>query len=160
MSSRLSDETRQTRDPIVGDVAELHGILAQLASKHCKVYAVKEVDTLAAFMCAVKAKGELLHLITRSLSLSPLCYFFRARHLLGIFCSLPPMRWVHVLDDDRACPIAGTDHASSPARVPGWRYSTRMPTGGAGVVSERMDADERLDSTVARITRASQPGPA
>ena len=59
MSSRLlTDDAQQYRDPIIADASELHGVLAQLASKHCREYAVKEVDTLAAFMCAVKAKGE------------------------------------------------------------------------------------------------------
>lgn len=33
-------------------------MLAHVVEKHFREHAVKEVDTLASFMCAVKAKGE------------------------------------------------------------------------------------------------------
>lgn len=63
-SSRLlEDDTRQYLMPVVADASEMHGVLAQIAARHFRDFAVKEVDTLAAFMCAVKAKGELAYLI-------------------------------------------------------------------------------------------------
>ena len=49
--------------PVIADVSEIHGVLAQIAARHFHDYSVKEVDTLAAFMCAVKAKGEQQNLI-------------------------------------------------------------------------------------------------
>ncbi|KAF7795223.1 hypothetical protein EIP86_006373 [Pleurotus ostreatoroseus] len=58
-SSRLlEDDGRQYLMPVVADSGEIHTCLAQIAARHCKDYSVKEVDTLAAFMCTVKAKGE------------------------------------------------------------------------------------------------------
>lgn len=43
--------------PLLADVQEIHGVLASIASRHFKESSVKEVDTLASFMCAVKAKN-------------------------------------------------------------------------------------------------------
>ena len=43
--------------PVLADVRDVHTILAQIAQKHYREsYYVKEVETLAAFMCAVKSK--------------------------------------------------------------------------------------------------------
>ena len=44
--------------PVVADVTEIHGSLAQIAARHFRDYSLKESDTLAAFMCVVKAKGK------------------------------------------------------------------------------------------------------
>jgi len=43
--------------PVLADVGEIHNVLANIAQRHFKESMVKEVDTLASFMCAVKAKG-------------------------------------------------------------------------------------------------------
>ena len=43
--------------PVLADVHEVHGMLAQVAQRHFREHPVREVDTLASFMCAVKAKG-------------------------------------------------------------------------------------------------------
>lgn len=43
--------------PVLADVGEIHNVLANIAQRHFKESTVKEVDTLASFMCAVKAKG-------------------------------------------------------------------------------------------------------
>ena len=43
--------------PVLADVHEVHGVLAQVAQRHFREHSVREVDTLASFMCAVKAKG-------------------------------------------------------------------------------------------------------
>ena len=57
-SSRLVEEERiPAPPPVYGDLAEVNGVLAGIAERHFREYEVKEVDTLAAFMCAVKAKG-------------------------------------------------------------------------------------------------------
>ena len=58
-SSRLlDDEEPPNVTPILADVGEVHKALAQIAQRHFHEYQVKEVDTLASFMYAVKAKGE------------------------------------------------------------------------------------------------------
>ncbi|EKM60441.1 uncharacterized protein PHACADRAFT_84386 [Phanerochaete carnosa HHB-10118-sp] len=58
-SSRLLDEDELPNGiPILADVGEVHKALAQIAQKHFQEYHVKEVETLASFMCVVKAKGE------------------------------------------------------------------------------------------------------
>ena len=46
--------------PVLADVHEVHGVLAQVAQRHFREHSVREVDTLASFMCAVKAKGMLI----------------------------------------------------------------------------------------------------
>lgn len=46
------------RTPIMSDVNEFNGVLADIAEKHFRETIVKEVDTLASFMCSVKAKVE------------------------------------------------------------------------------------------------------
>jgi hypothetical protein len=58
-SSRLLEEETRTRTPILSDVAEYHGALASIVEHHFReTSSIKEVDTLAAFMCAVeKSKG-------------------------------------------------------------------------------------------------------
>ena len=43
--------------PLHSDVSEVGGVLATIAARHFREQEVKEVDTLAAFMCAVKAKS-------------------------------------------------------------------------------------------------------
>lgn len=43
--------------PVLADVEEIHGVLASIASRHFKESSVKEAETLASFMCAVKAKN-------------------------------------------------------------------------------------------------------
>lgn len=58
-SSRLLDEDElPNATPILADVGEVHRTLAQMAQRHFQEYQVKEVETLASFMCVVKAKGE------------------------------------------------------------------------------------------------------
>lgn len=52
-SSRLLEEETQSRTPILADVAEVHGVLAGIADRHWREYAVREVDTLATFMSRV-----------------------------------------------------------------------------------------------------------
>ncbi len=44
--------------PVLADINEIHRVLAQLAGKHFSEQSVKEMDTLAAFSCAVRAKGK------------------------------------------------------------------------------------------------------
>jgi hypothetical protein len=62
-SSRLVEEEARQRTPILCDVAELHGVLATIVERHFReaiaINGREEVDTLAAFMCAVeKSKSE------------------------------------------------------------------------------------------------------
>jgi hypothetical protein len=56
-SSRLADDILG-RTPILSDIDEFNGVLAAIAEKHFRETTVKEVDTLASFMCSVKAKIE------------------------------------------------------------------------------------------------------
>ncbi|KAI0771050.1 hypothetical protein BD413DRAFT_604706 [Trametes elegans] len=57
-STRLVEEERlPAPPPVYGDIAEVDGMLAAIAERHFREQEVKEVDTLAAFMCAVQAKG-------------------------------------------------------------------------------------------------------
>ncbi|KAF8973793.1 hypothetical protein BDZ97DRAFT_1900577 [Flammula alnicola] len=61
-SSRLLEEETRTRTPILADIEELHGVLASIVERHFRemtsINGREEVDTLAAFMCAVeKCKG-------------------------------------------------------------------------------------------------------
>ncbi|RPD70809.1 hypothetical protein L226DRAFT_574468 [Lentinus tigrinus ALCF2SS1-7] len=57
-SSRLVEEERAPAPaPLHSDLSEVEGILATIAERHFREQEVKEVDTLAAFMCAVKAKS-------------------------------------------------------------------------------------------------------
>ncbi|KAI0325034.1 hypothetical protein GY45DRAFT_295104 [Cubamyces sp. BRFM 1775] len=59
-SSRLVEEERVPAPaPVYGDVGEVDGMLAAIAERHFREQEVKEVDTLAAFMCAVQAKARL-----------------------------------------------------------------------------------------------------
>lgn len=51
-----------SRTPVLGDVDELHAVLAGIVEKHfaeiTSISGREEVDTLASFMCAVeRAKG-------------------------------------------------------------------------------------------------------
>ncbi|KAI0344232.1 hypothetical protein BDW22DRAFT_1344316 [Trametopsis cervina] len=56
-SSRLlEDDRRPSVTPVLSDVTEVHKTLALVVEKHFREHTVKEVDTLASFMCAVKAK--------------------------------------------------------------------------------------------------------
>lgn len=62
-SSRLLEEEIRSRTPILADVEELHGVLASIVERHFRettaINGREEVDTLAAFMCAVeKSKGS------------------------------------------------------------------------------------------------------
>ena len=61
-SSRLLEEDTRNRVPILADVDEVHNVLASIVSRHFKeltsINGREEVDTLAAFMCAIeKSKG-------------------------------------------------------------------------------------------------------
>jgi hypothetical protein len=56
-SSRLADDILG-RTPILSDIDEFNGVLAAIAEKHFRETVVKEVDTLASFMCSVKAKVD------------------------------------------------------------------------------------------------------
>ncbi|KAI0252665.1 hypothetical protein BJV78DRAFT_328824 [Lactifluus subvellereus] len=55
-SSRLLEEEGRTRTPVLADVAEVQNVLASIAQRHFEGQVVKEVDSLASFMCAVKGK--------------------------------------------------------------------------------------------------------
>ncbi|KAI0063135.1 hypothetical protein BV25DRAFT_1824684 [Artomyces pyxidatus] len=57
-SSRLLEEEPRGRAPVLADVEEVHAVLAGIAQRHFEAQVVKEVDSLASFMCAVKAKGS------------------------------------------------------------------------------------------------------
>jgi len=56
-SSRLLEEEGRVRTPVLADVAEVQSVLANIAQRHFEGQVVKEVDSLASFMCAVKGKG-------------------------------------------------------------------------------------------------------
>ncbi|KAH9486719.1 hypothetical protein JR316_0000784 [Psilocybe cubensis] len=57
-SSRLLEEEPRHRVPVLADVQELHGVLATIVERHFRemnsISGREEVDTLAAFMCAVE----------------------------------------------------------------------------------------------------------
>ncbi|KAI0296662.1 hypothetical protein BC826DRAFT_224561 [Russula brevipes] len=53
-SSRLLDDESRMRTPVLADVAEVQNVLASIAQRHFESQVVKEVDSLASFMCAVK----------------------------------------------------------------------------------------------------------
>lgn len=57
-SLRLVDDDIRTRAPILADIAEFNEISATIVEKHFRESAVKEIDVLASFMCAVKAKVD------------------------------------------------------------------------------------------------------
>ncbi|KAF9056396.1 hypothetical protein BJ165DRAFT_1522310 [Panaeolus papilionaceus] len=62
-SSRLLEEEVRSRTPILADIGELRGVLATVVERHFRETVTMnnrdEVDTLAAFMCAVeKHKGS------------------------------------------------------------------------------------------------------
>ncbi|TFK30657.1 hypothetical protein FA15DRAFT_662676 [Coprinopsis marcescibilis] len=62
-SSRLVDEDLPYRTPVLADIADLPNVLATVVERHFRemvsINGREEVDTLAAFMCAVeKAKGN------------------------------------------------------------------------------------------------------
>ncbi|KII86483.1 hypothetical protein PLICRDRAFT_114886 [Plicaturopsis crispa FD-325 SS-3] len=61
-SSRLVEEEQTRRIPVLADVGAVKAVLARLAERHFveSVSGLKEVDTLAEFMCAVKTKGATL----------------------------------------------------------------------------------------------------
>ena len=56
-SSRLLEEEGRVRTPVLADVAEVQSVLASIAQRHFESQVVKEVDSLASFMCAVKGRG-------------------------------------------------------------------------------------------------------
>ena len=58
-SARLLEEEGRVRTPVLADVAEVQSVLANIAQRHFESQVVKEVDSLASFMCAVKGRGEL-----------------------------------------------------------------------------------------------------
>ncbi|KAI0932914.1 hypothetical protein AcW1_000108 [Taiwanofungus camphoratus] len=61
-SARLVEDERAAEEtvvPVLNDVADVHGALATVVQRHFREHAVKEVDTLASFMCAVKAKARM-----------------------------------------------------------------------------------------------------
>ncbi|KAL4244486.1 hypothetical protein ABKN59_009346 [Abortiporus biennis] len=58
-SSRLlEDDRRPTIAPVYADIAEVHSVMATIAEKHFRNYGVKEVETLASFMTAVRAQAR------------------------------------------------------------------------------------------------------
>jgi hypothetical protein len=61
-SSRLLEEEGRTRTPVLADVAEVQTVLASIAQRHFEGQVVKEVDSLASFMCAVKGRGTVCSL--------------------------------------------------------------------------------------------------
>jgi hypothetical protein len=54
----LEEEVRM-RTPVLADVGEVQNVLASIAQQHFESQIVKEVDSLASFMCAVKGKVTL-----------------------------------------------------------------------------------------------------
>ncbi|KAI0757569.1 hypothetical protein C8Q80DRAFT_1283023 [Daedaleopsis nitida] len=57
-SSRLVEEERiPAPPPVYSDLGEVDGMLAAVAERHFRELEVKEVDTVAAFMCTVKARS-------------------------------------------------------------------------------------------------------
>jgi hypothetical protein len=56
-NSRLLEEEGRVRTPVLADVAEVQSVLAGIAQRHFESQVVKEVDSLASFMCAVKGRG-------------------------------------------------------------------------------------------------------
>ena len=57
-SSRMLEEEERMRTPVLADVGEVQNVLASIAQQHFESQVVKEVDSLASFMCAVKGRGE------------------------------------------------------------------------------------------------------
>ncbi|KAF9471306.1 hypothetical protein BDN70DRAFT_888285 [Pholiota conissans] len=61
-SSRVLEEDPRSRTPILTDVDELHGVLASIVERHFRettsIIGREEVDTLAAFMCAVEKSKD------------------------------------------------------------------------------------------------------
>ncbi|TDL28946.1 hypothetical protein BD410DRAFT_253884 [Rickenella mellea] len=56
-SSRLVSEEMRGQVAVLSDVGEVHKVLASIAGRHFRTCGgVKEVDTLAGFMCAVKGR--------------------------------------------------------------------------------------------------------
>jgi len=51
------------RTPVLADVGQVQNVLASIAQQHFESQVVKEVDSLAAFMCAVKGKVTLTAVI-------------------------------------------------------------------------------------------------
>ncbi len=56
-SSRLLEEEGWARTPVLADIAEVQTVLASIAQRHFESQVVKELDSLASFMCAVKGRG-------------------------------------------------------------------------------------------------------
>jgi hypothetical protein len=56
-NSRPSEEEGWARTPVLADVAEVQTVLAGIAQRHFEGQVVKEVDSLASFMCVVKGRG-------------------------------------------------------------------------------------------------------
>ena|SRR5712672_3132728 len=56
-SSRLLEEDGRVRTPVLADVADVQSVLANIAQRRFEGQVVKEVDSLASFMCAVKGRG-------------------------------------------------------------------------------------------------------
>ena len=63
-------EEGRLRTPVLADVAEVQSVLAGIAQRHFESQVVKEVDSLASFMCAVKGRGgfDLVSMKTNRLS--------------------------------------------------------------------------------------------
>ncbi|KAI0271589.1 hypothetical protein BC834DRAFT_841181 [Gloeopeniophorella convolvens] len=57
-SSRLVEEEARMRTPVLSDIGEIQGVLASIAQRHFENQGVREVESLASFMCAVKGRGE------------------------------------------------------------------------------------------------------
>ncbi|KAH9005947.1 hypothetical protein EDB86DRAFT_1160190 [Lactarius hatsudake] len=58
-SSRILEGEVRMRTPVLADVGEVQNVLASIAQRHFESQVVKEVDSLASFMCAVKGKVTL-----------------------------------------------------------------------------------------------------
>lgn len=58
-STRLLEEELRggmEQVPVLADIAELHNVLATIAQRHFRESSIREVDTLASFMGAVKTR--------------------------------------------------------------------------------------------------------
>ena len=53
----LEEEIARGRTSILADIEDVHGVLATIAQRHFDEQVVKEIDTLASFMCTVRVKG-------------------------------------------------------------------------------------------------------
>ena len=55
----MEEERVAAPAPVYSDLGEVEGVLAAIAERHFRTQEVDEVQTLTAFVCAVKAKSML-----------------------------------------------------------------------------------------------------